>query len=223
MRQIVFVVEKPPFLHVKIPDDSRRGVDGCDRQAERPRPGYDRRLLFRLPRDVANQRNHVLEKLNIVVGEADRYARLVATSFKRGPSRKNAHRLCAETLEDIVDGAPEPISIGQQENHRGDTPRHAQHGEHGLAKVVAHGAKGLVEQIAMHAIPCAEPPPVPTWRLAAPDTDRRPPRQSRGQRWPAPRWPAPTLADRTREGKARWTGPPSRPRQSPCRSRHCAG
>ncbi len=59
--------------------------------------------------------------------------RLVAALLLRGTSGKNSHRFGAKTLEDVGDGLPEPVPVGKQQHHRRDPPRHAQHGEDGLA------------------------------------------------------------------------------------------
>ena len=54
----------------------------------------------------------------------------------------------AEILENIGACLSETIAIGQQQDHGGNTPSHAEHGKQGPAPVVAHGAVGFVEQIA---------------------------------------------------------------------------
>ena len=62
------------------------------------------------------------------------------------------HKLGAEVGEDIGAGLAEPVAISEQHDHRGDAPRHAQHGERGAAAVVSHGAVGFAVELAESSV-----------------------------------------------------------------------
>ena len=83
--------------------------------------------------------NLLLQMLHIVDGETHLHARLGAARLQRSPSGKNSHHLHAEVGEDRGDGAPKTCAISQQDHHRGNAPRHAQHRKRGAPAIVLDG------------------------------------------------------------------------------------
>src|SRR5437899_1958426 len=60
-----------------------------------------------------------------------------------------------ERIPDTFDCAAEALTVGQQQHNRRNSPRHAEHGEQGLAEIVTHSAVSFGENIAIHRILCS--------------------------------------------------------------------
>ncbi len=101
-----------------------------------------------------HQRRRIDDAIDVVDGELDLRAGLLATGLLRGASGKDTDDARAPVGEDDFDGAAEAGAIGQQENHGRNAPRHAQHGERGAAAVVSHRLVGLRQQISHHGYSC---------------------------------------------------------------------
>ena len=147
---VVGIVEKASLGDVEVPDGLDLGIEAHHGEGERPVVVLDRRFLLRHTHHVAAERNVVAEEFNVVVGEAHLHACLAAPGLLRGAAGKDAHGGGAKALEDGLDGFAEAVPIGQKKNDGGDAPGHARHGEQGAAQVMAHGAVGLLEQVAVH-------------------------------------------------------------------------
>ena len=87
---------------------------------------------------MADERHHVANHLNVVVGETHLHAGLVSASLLGRAAGKDADGSGAKSFEDVLNGAAKTFAVGQQQNHSCNAPGHAQHSKHGLAKVVPH-------------------------------------------------------------------------------------
>src|SRR5581483_10558587 len=90
------------------------------------------------------------EDVDIVKCQAQLLARLLPTRLHRGTAGDNNHQLGAEISEDVGTGLSETVAVGQQDDDRGDAPRHTQYGQGSAAPVVPHGRVGFLEQIPSH-------------------------------------------------------------------------
>src|SRR5260221_10433985 len=79
------------------------------------------------------------------------HASLVASCLLRSAPWENPHRSGTVAVPDGLNGPSKAVSVGEQQHHRGNAPGHTEHGQHGLAHVVAHRPVGLLQQIAFHA------------------------------------------------------------------------
>jgi hypothetical protein len=101
-------------------------------------------------RDMGNLRDSSREQIDVVQREPDFSAGFLASGLHRRASRNHDQQSGAEVGEDVGNRRAEAIAVGEQHDHRCDSPRHAQHSERGAAPVVAHGVVGFLEQIADH-------------------------------------------------------------------------
>src|SRR5208282_148682 len=92
--------------------------------------------------------------INVIEGEPNLGAGLLPAGLLRGSARKDADNARAPVGKDGLDGPAESCAVGQQENDRGDTPRHTEHSQRSAAPVVTHGAVGLYKQIFHHGYSC---------------------------------------------------------------------
>ena len=83
MLHIVGVVEKASLGHVEIPDLLNRRVEAHDRESKRPVLVLNGRLFIGFTHDMAAQRNVIAQQFDIVVGEANLNARLIAAGLLR--------------------------------------------------------------------------------------------------------------------------------------------
>ncbi len=93
---------------------------------------------------VGGQHVHVFQ------GEADGPTRLLSTCLGGGAIGHDDHQLGAEVGEDVGAGLAKTVAPGQQHDHGGDAPGHAEHGKRGAAAIVPHGVIGFLKQIAKH-------------------------------------------------------------------------
>src|SRR5271154_131684 len=208
MAQVVLIVEESPVFHVEVPDVEEVGIDAPCGKGEGAWAVLNFALLGGLAANMADQGYGIAQQFDIVVGEANLYPGLVASGLLGSAIGKDSHRGGPETVEDILNGAGKSVAIGEQQHHGGDTPGHAQHGEHGLAQIVAHGAVCLFQQCALHATPSSRLRRVAAWPLCARDTSPRRYRRKPGNRSPARPWPAPVWECPIREAKAEWKARP---------------
>src|SRR6266576_40117 len=97
------------------------------------------------------EREIVAQQFNVVVGEADLHACLVAASLLRSATGKHANGGGPEALEDDLDCLAESVAIREEQHNGCDPPSHSGHGQQSASEVVAHGGIGLFEEIAMHS------------------------------------------------------------------------
>ena len=76
--------------------------------------------------------------------------RFLSAGLHGSAARNHDDELGAEIGEDVGAGLTKTIAIGEQHDHRGDAPGHAQHGQCRAAAVVTHGAVSFTEQITKH-------------------------------------------------------------------------
>ena len=100
-------------------------------------------MFFCKRRDPLHQGCGVHDAIDVIQGKFNLGARLLSARLLRGASGKDAYNARAPVGKDNFDGAAESGSIGQQKDHGGDAPSHAQHGECGAAAIVPHGAVSL--------------------------------------------------------------------------------
>jgi len=112
----------------------------------------DRHIFFGHRRD-AKQAGHAFRyAVHVVERESHLDTRFVAASlFARAPG-KNADQVRAPLREDVLDGAAEPRPVGQQQHHRGNTPRHSDHRDGGAAPVIQHRLPRLTENVFEHRL-----------------------------------------------------------------------
>src|SRR5947199_3875995 len=101
---------------------------------------------------MAGQRNHILQHLHVVVGEADGGPSFVAARLLRSSAGINSDRSGTESVPDMFDGTTKTLAMREKQHDSRDTPRHAQHSEQGLAKIVTHRSVSFGENIATHKI-----------------------------------------------------------------------
>src|SRR5262245_9347672 len=101
-------------------------------------------------RDMTDDGKLFLEMLYVVNHEADLRAGFGAASLERRASRKDAHHLHAKVREDSGNGTTEAGAVGEEDDDCRDAPRHAEHGERGLAAIVLQRLVGLSEEIVDH-------------------------------------------------------------------------
>src|SRR5215813_8511860 len=150
-----------------------------------------------------HQGDHAAEAVYVVHGEADFRTGLGPSCLQRSAAGENPHDLHAKIGEDIVDGASKTRAIGEQQDHGGDTPGHAQHGECGTAPVVPHGRVSLSQEIVDHLFTLfSKLPPGATWPPCVPDIalPQFPPAKANPQPTP-PTW-VQVWGDRSLEAKA---------------------
>src|SRR5271169_2821651 len=145
--QIVGVVEEAPFLEFEIPDVEHGGIEALHGKSEGTVLVLHGGIFLQHARNVTAEWNVVAQQFDVVVGEAHKHAGLVAASLLRGAAGEDAHGGGAEAFENILDGAPEAVAIGEQQNDSGNAPGHARHGEQSPAQVVAHGGNGLAQKV----------------------------------------------------------------------------
>src|SRR5580692_6112026 len=112
---------------MQVPNVEDAGIGAHDRKAECTSPVLNFPLFIGLAGDVPYQGHDVAQQFNVIVSETNLNARLVASGLFGSPIGKYADSSGAETVKDVFDGAAEPFTIGQQQNHRSNSPRHAQH------------------------------------------------------------------------------------------------
>src|SRR5262245_10024293 len=150
MSHRILVIKESTLIDLQVPDSCNRWVSSDNRKTERTGTVLDSRISICSPCDVTSQRKDVAQELHILIGKVDLTSCFVATRLLRCPAGVNSNRSCSETVEDIFNRLTEAISIGKQQHDRGNTPRHSQHGEHGLPQVVAHCGVCLLQEIAFH-------------------------------------------------------------------------
>ncbi len=93
----------------------------------------------------------LLDALDIVDVEADFNAGPGTAGLLGGSAGKDADHVRPELGKDGLKGATEACTVGEQKDDGGDAPGHAEHGDSGATKVMAHGFDGLAEDVAEHA------------------------------------------------------------------------
>ena len=101
-------------------------------------------------RDVVDARNAFGDAVDIVLGEAHLHAGFVAAGLLAGAAGKEADDVGAPLGEDGLDGVAEAGAVGQQQHHRGNAPRHADHGDGRAPPVVEHRFPGLAPDVFEH-------------------------------------------------------------------------
>src|SRR4051812_10452214 len=164
---------------------------------------------------MAGQRDHILQHLHVVVGEADGGPGFVAARLLRSSAGINSDRSGTESVPDMLDGTTKTLAIREKQHDSRDTPRHAQHSEQGLAEIVTHRSVSFGENIATHksfiqlpATLCARLQLVLVKQLSARDTDRRRCRQRPAKRLPEPQFEAPGAEYRSLEAVAAFLAKP---------------
>ena len=141
---VVGVVQKSSLIDVEIPNCLDRRVESHHRKRKRAIVVLDRGIFLQHADDMAAERNIVAQQFDVVVGEANLDAGLVASRLLRSASGKHSHGSRAETLKDGLDGLAEAVAVGEKQDDGGDAPGHSRHGEQGAAQVVAHGRVRLL-------------------------------------------------------------------------------
>src|SRR6266700_1513016 len=153
MAQIVGFIEESAYINAQRPDVSHRGINAGSLKLESAIAIlYVRSFHMSNARDVSGERNNVTHHLNVLVGETDSHARLVAARLLRSPARINTDRGCAERLPDILNGAHKSLAISKKQHNCCDAPSHTQHGEQGFTEIVAHGAVRFGEGVPSHFV-----------------------------------------------------------------------
>ena len=98
--------------------------------------------------DAFDHRHFVADVVHVGELEPDFASCLGAARLERGAPGKGADHVDAPGTEDQADGALEAGAEGQQDDDRGNSPRHPEHGQRGAAAVVLHRAVGFFQQIA---------------------------------------------------------------------------
>ena len=111
----------------------------------------DERLFVDLGRHAGEQRNLVVQVVEVVASHLDRNTGLRAASLHLRPTIPDGDLVPAKALESDEEAALEPVPVGEEQNDRGNAPSHAQHGQQAAAAVVLEGRVGLAEQIAKHS------------------------------------------------------------------------
>ena len=111
-------------------------------------------LLEDFRRQALEQRHFVADVIQIFDRETDFVSRLGAARLLRGPSGKHEDQVGSEGAEGSPQAALEARAVSQQQHHRGNPPRHAQHGEDAAPLVMAQRAVGLDSEFAEHGYSC---------------------------------------------------------------------
>jgi len=85
--------------------------------------------------------------VHIVEGETHLHACLVTARLLAGAAGKYANGASAELFEYGFECMAESCPVGEQENHGGNAPGHADHGDRGAAAVEEHRLPGLAENV----------------------------------------------------------------------------
>src|SRR5437016_14435283 len=133
MAEIISIIDEASTFHVEVPNILDGGIGSRYRERERTRAVLNCGLHKGSPRDVARQRNHIAQQLDVRIGEADLHSSFVTTGLLRSAAGKYSDGGGAETFKNILNSSSKTLSVGKKKDYRGDAPSHAQHGEHGLA------------------------------------------------------------------------------------------
>ena len=145
MRPLLFLlpVEEAPCVRIEFPDVLKHRHHAINR----PRVGVQivlhRDVFVHSRRNVIDPWNAGDDAVHIIQGELHLHARFLAARLFAGPSRENADDVGAPLRENRLDRAAETCSIGQQQHHRRNPPRHPDHGDGGATAVVNHRLPGL--------------------------------------------------------------------------------
>jgi hypothetical protein len=139
MLHVVGIVEKPALFDVKIPYVLHRRVEAHHGKGKRAIVVLNRGIFLQHAGNVAAKRDIVAQQFDVVVGEANLDASLVASRLLGSAAGEYADGGGAETLKNGFDGFPEAVAVGEKQDDGGDAPGHSRHREQGAAQVVAHG------------------------------------------------------------------------------------
>ena len=140
---LVFQVVEASLLQLEGADVKHVGIIAGDREIENPGVVLDVGLLADFGSDVGDLGKIGGKRFDVFLGKADWDSRLLAARLHGSPARNHDHQLGAEIGKDVGAGLAEAIAVGQQHDHRGDAPGHAEHGERSAAAVVPHRARRL--------------------------------------------------------------------------------
>ncbi len=142
-RTFVVGIQQPALGEVQCQDLKDVGIHALDGKIVGANVALHADRLVLLGRDAIDQRRGGRDAVEVVDGELDLRAGFLSAGLLRGAAGKDADDARAPVGEDDFDGAAKSGAVGQQEDHGGDAPGHAQHGERGAAAVVAHRCVGL--------------------------------------------------------------------------------
>jgi hypothetical protein len=147
---ILGAVEKPPLIDI----DLHNVLVNRPHAIHRPRVamqivlhGY---VFVGSRRNADNPRHTRLHAVHVVQRKAHARAGLVPARLLAGAPRKKANRVRAPLSKDRIDGTAESCPIGQQQHHRGNAPRHADHRDCRAPAIEHHRLPRLPEYVFQH-------------------------------------------------------------------------
>ena len=144
MLHIIGIVEKAPLRDVEIPYVLDGWVKPHHRKGERTIIVLNGGFFLQHAHYMAAERNIVAQQLDIVIGEANLHACLIAARLLRCSPGEDPHRGRSETLKDGLNSLSEAVAVGEKQYDRGDAPSHSRHRQQGPAQIVAHGRVRLL-------------------------------------------------------------------------------
>src|ERR1700730_11133803 len=147
---VIRVVEKTSLLDVEVPYVLNRWVETHHRKGKGAIIVLDGGIFLQHADDVAAEWNVFAQQFDIVVGQSNLDARLIASGLLGRAPRENSDGGGAEAFKDGLDRLAEAVAVGEKQDDSCDAPRHAGHGEQGAAQVVAHGRVRLLKEVAVH-------------------------------------------------------------------------
>ena len=99
---------------------------------------------------MVDSRNGVLQAIYIILSEAHLDPGFITAGLFAGAARECSDDVGAPLGKDGLNGVAEAGAVGQQQHHRGNAPRHADHGDGSAAPVVDHRFPGLAPDISQH-------------------------------------------------------------------------
>ncbi len=148
--KIVGLAEECAFGNVEAAHMSIRSVDSADAVSGAAR-AEGREALFRhFGRNALEQRNFGADVIEIVDVQANLGSGFGASGLEFGAAGEDENQVGAEGTEGGPESTLEASTVGEKQDHRGDTPGHAEHGEERAAAIVAQGGVGLVGEVGDH-------------------------------------------------------------------------
>ena len=108
-------------------------------------------LLIHLGGNAGEHGDLGAQEVEIVAGQADLRAGFGASGLQGSAPGKDGDQVASKSAEGDHQSVLKAGAVSQQQNHRGNAPGHAQHGEQRAAAVVFQRVESLCAQIAQHS------------------------------------------------------------------------
>src|ERR1700722_1712868 len=150
--QLILFAQAAPRGHRKTADAVINGIDAGEEEISK-----SARVMLNSYIPLIEDRSHALNHRHFVAHiidirnlEANLAPRLCPSCLQRRSARKGSNYIGSPRTEDDVDRALNARAERQQNDDRGNPPRHTQHGERSAAAIVLHRVESFFQQIASH-------------------------------------------------------------------------